>query len=94
MTTIEGGMVCTNNENIYQKLRMFRSHGMVREISDESLKAEFLKNTNQLNPEFIFAFPAYNVRNTELGAIIGRNQLKRLDANNKKRNRYKCSCGS
>jgi len=85
MTTIEGGMVCTNNENIYQKLRMFRSHGMVREISDESLKAEFLKNTNQLNPEFIFAFPAYNVRNTEIGAIIGRNQLKRINENIEKR---------
>ncbi len=85
MSTIEGGMVSTNDENIYQKLRMFRSHGMVREASDESLKVEFLKNTNQLNPEFIFAFPAYNVRNTEIGAIIGRNQLKRINENIEKR---------
>ena len=64
---------------------MFRSHGMVRESSNESLKAKFLKNTNQLNPDFIFAFPAYNVRNTEIGAVIGRNQLSRLDKNNQKR---------
>ncbi len=34
-----------------------------------------------LNPDFIFAYPAYNVRNTEVGGIMGRSQLKRLDAN-------------
>ncbi|HQU42685.1 MAG TPA: DegT/DnrJ/EryC1/StrS family aminotransferase, partial [Pirellulales bacterium] len=33
------------------------------------------------NPEFIFAYPAYNVRSTEISAVIGRNQLKRLDDN-------------
>jgi CDP-4-dehydro-6-deoxyglucose reductase, E1 len=33
----------------------------------------------ELNPDFIFAYPAYNVRNTELGGIMGRSQLKRLD---------------
>ena len=32
MSTIEGGMVCTNDENIYQICRMFRSHGMVRNM--------------------------------------------------------------
>jgi CDP-6-deoxy-D-xylo-4-hexulose-3-dehydrase len=31
MTTIEGGMVCTNDENLYEILRMLRSHGLVRE---------------------------------------------------------------
>ena len=34
-----------------------------------------LEKTSDLNPDFIFAFPAYNVRNTEIGAIIGRSQL-------------------
>ena len=32
MSTIEGGMICTNDENSYEALRMFRSHGMVREM--------------------------------------------------------------
>ena len=40
-----------------------------------------------MNPDFIFAFPAYNVRNNEIGAIMGRNQLKRLDENIQLRNR-------
>lgn len=39
----------------------------------------------ELNPDFIFAYPAYNVRNTEIGGIMGRSQLKRLDANVERR---------
>ena len=85
MSTIEGGMICTNDVKLYQLLRMFRSHGMVRESTDESLKRTYIINNPELNPDFIFAFPAYNVRNNEIGAVLGRNQLKRLDNNNKKR---------
>ena len=85
MSTIEGGMVCTDDDKIYQMLRMFRSHGLVRESTDENYKKKYLAESNDLNSEFIFAYPAYNVRNTEIGAFIGINQLKRLDENNKKR---------
>ena len=87
MSTIEGGMVCTDDEEIYQLIRMFRSHGMVREADNDDVKNKYIKDYPDLNSDFIFAFPAYNVRNTEIGAVIGRNQLKRLDKNNKKRNR-------
>ena len=85
MSTIEGGMVCTNDEEIYQIIRMFRSHGMVRESDNDDLKNKYINNHSDLNSDFIFAFPAYNVRNTEIGAVMGRNQLKRLDENNDKR---------
>ena len=79
MTTIEGGMICTNDEVMYENLRMLRSHGMVREADDISLKAGYKALNPDLNPDFIFFYPSYNMRNTEIGAIIGRNQLKRLD---------------
>lgn len=79
MSTIEGGMVCTNDADTYQKLRMLRSHGMVRESTDADVKRGFADLHPDLNPEFIFAFPAYNMRNTEIGGILGRSQLKRLD---------------
>jgi CDP-4-dehydro-6-deoxyglucose reductase, E1 len=85
MSTIEGGMVCTDDEEVYELVRMMRSHGMVRESSNEALKDKYIKENPELSPDFIFAFPAYNVRNTEIGAVLGRNQLKRLDANNRKR---------
>ena len=80
MSTIEGGMVCTNDPEIYQQIRMLRSHGMVRESSDNELKARYQAENPELNPDFIFAFPAFNTRNTEIGGILGRSQLKRLDS--------------
>ena len=39
------------------------------------------KANPDLNPEFIFAHTGFNVRNTEIGGILGLSQLKRLDAN-------------
>lgn len=87
MSTIEGGMLCTNDSDLYQIFRMLRSHGMVRESNDQSLKDRYQFDCQDLNPDFIFAFPAYNVRNTEIGGILGRNQLKDLDKNNNLRNR-------
>lgn len=87
MSTIEGGMICTNDEKVYQMARMMRSHGMVREVTDDSLKQKYKDDHPELNPDFIFAYPAWNFRNNEIGAVIGRNQLKRLDANNVKRNK-------
>jgi CDP-6-deoxy-D-xylo-4-hexulose-3-dehydrase len=86
MSTIEGGMVCTNDAEVYEQVRMLRSHGMVREISSADVKTQWQKANPELNPEFIFAYPAYNVRNTEVGGIMGRSQLKRLDSNVTKRN--------
>jgi len=82
MSTIEGGMICTNDEKFYEAVRMFRSHGMVREVTSPELKEEYKTKFPDLNPDFIFAYPAYNMRSTELNAVLGREQLKRLDANN------------
>ncbi|MEI8033185.1 MAG: DegT/DnrJ/EryC1/StrS aminotransferase family protein [Chlorobiaceae bacterium] len=79
MSTIEGGMLCTNDSEVYQELRMLRSHGMVREATDLALRDAYQSENPELNPDFIFAFPAYNTRNTEIGGIMGRSQLKRLD---------------
>jgi CDP-4-dehydro-6-deoxyglucose reductase, E1 len=83
MSTIEGGIISTNDQELYQILRMLRSHGMVRESNSQALRSNYVKNYPDLNPDFIFAFPAYNVRSSEINAVIGRSQLKRLDANNK-----------
>lgn len=87
MSTIEGGMVCTDDPDFYEVLRMFRSHGMVRESLSDPLKAGYRQQWPDLNPDFIFAFPAYNVRSTELNAVLGRNQLPRLDDRNRLRTR-------
>lgn len=79
MSTIEGGAVCTDDEEFYQYARMFRSHGMLRECSEEY--REKLQSPDTY-PEFTFSVAGFNMRSTELNAVIGLNQLKRLDANN------------
>ena len=85
MSTIEGGMICTNDPEAYQQARMLRSHGMVREANDPAVRAAYQSANPELNPDFIFVYPAYNTRNTEIGGILGRSQLKRLDQNVKRR---------
>jgi len=85
LSTIEGGMVCTNDKKIYQLSRILRSHGMAREIGNIKDENKIISRYPKLSPKFIFLYPGYNFRNTEIGAVIGLNQLKRLDKNNKLR---------
>jgi CDP-4-dehydro-6-deoxyglucose reductase, E1 len=82
MSTIEGGMICTNDHEFYQTVRMLRSHGMTRELTDEAMKERWNNENPSLSPDFIFAYPAFNARGTEIGGVLGRSQLKRLDSNN------------
>lgn len=82
MSTIEGGMICTNDEHFYQVCRALRSHGMTREMTNEDFKQKIIDENPDLNKDFIFLHPAHNFRSTELNAVIGLSQLKKLDTNN------------
>jgi CDP-6-deoxy-D-xylo-4-hexulose-3-dehydrase len=84
ITTIEGGTVCMNDDKLYDLAKLFRSHGMTREASPEL--QEYYKLTNpDLNPLFTFAVAGFNMRSTELNAVLGLEQMKRLDFNIQKR---------
>ena len=85
LTTIEGGMICTNNKKLYEILRMLRSHGMLRESKDNNFKNKLIKKYKKLSPQFIFLYPTLNFRNNEIGATIGLSQLKKLNRNNENR---------
>lgn len=85
MSTIEGGMICTNDYKFYQICRALRSHGMMREMTDEDMKSEIIAENPELNKDFIFIRPSHNFRSTEINAVIGINQLKKLDKNNSNR---------
>jgi CDP-6-deoxy-D-xylo-4-hexulose-3-dehydrase len=85
LTTIEGGMVATDDPDLYQHLRRLRGHGLAREMSDATARAVIAAKHPDLDPQFIFCDAAWNFRSTEANAVIGRSQLKRLDANNQAR---------
>jgi CDP-6-deoxy-D-xylo-4-hexulose-3-dehydrase len=78
MTTIEGGMVCTNNKDLYELMRMKRSHGMARESSPERFQ-QYIKENPDISKQFLFMTDGYNFRNHEVCAVLGLSQLKRLD---------------
>jgi CDP-6-deoxy-D-xylo-4-hexulose-3-dehydrase len=85
MSTIEGGMVSTDDAELHAMLRMLRAHGLVREAGDDAVKRRYAEAHPDLTPEFIFAVPGFNVRSTEINAVMGRSQLRRLDASNERR---------
>lgn len=87
LTTIEGGMVCTNNKKVYEIAKIIRSHGMLRESGNKIYESSIIKTNPKLPPKFIFLYPGYNFRNNEIGAVLGLSQLKRLNKNNKIRSK-------
>lgn len=79
MTTVEGGMICTNDENFYKMLLLKRSHGLARELP-KKYHAKIKKLYPNIDFNFLFLTDGFNVRNTELHAVIGLTQLKKIDS--------------
>jgi CDP-6-deoxy-D-xylo-4-hexulose-3-dehydrase len=78
-------MICTNDQELFEVIRMLRSHGMLRESTNENLKEKYMSEYPDLNSDFIFTIASHNMRPTELNGLLGISQLNRLDTNNKKR---------
>ncbi len=78
LTSVEGGMVCTNNEKLYKLLLLKRSHGLARELPAKYHK-ELRDKYPNIDFHFLFLTDGYNVRNTEFNAVLGLHQLKKLD---------------
>jgi CDP-6-deoxy-D-xylo-4-hexulose-3-dehydrase len=76
MSTVEGGMISTNNEALYDLMKMKRSHGLARSSGNFEY---YQKQNPEIEKEFLFVSDGYNFRNTEFGAVLGLSQLKRLD---------------
>lgn len=80
ITTIEGGVVCTNNTELYELMRMKRSHGLAREASPHMFK-KYSEANPEIDPTFLFMTEGFNLRNHEVCAVLGLSQLKKLDRN-------------
>ena len=86
ISTIEGGIVCCKDEQDDSILKASRAHGWIREINDER-KKNIINSTDIDNDKFLFWDLGYNLRPTEISAVFGLNQLKRVDNYIKIRNR-------
>ena len=79
MSTIEGGMICTNNEKFYNLCLLKRSHGLARELplkKQNFYKRKYSKN----NFKFLFLTDGFNLRSTEINAFLGLKMLKKINS--------------
>lgn len=72
ITTGEGGMVLTNNKNLYEKLVLYRSHGITRDANKMTKEADGPWYYQQIEL-------GYNYRMTDIQAALGYSQMERLD---------------
>ena len=78
ISTIEGGMILTDDEELYQLCRCLRAHGWTRDLPADSML--YQRTGEDLFEAYRFILPGYNVRPTELNAAAGLEQLKKLPA--------------
>ncbi len=80
LSTIEGGMVCTDDEDLHDILVHIRSHGWPRDLASEKEAQRARKrDIIEFNRPFTFYYPGFNVRSTDLNAHIGLSQMRRID---------------
>jgi|TARA_R110000744_G_scaffold196535_2_gene315786 CDP-4-dehydro-6-deoxyglucose reductase, E1 len=87
ISTIEGGFVSTNDEELYEVLKSIRSHGWDRDSSPQySTKLRNKWKTSDFDALYTFYHSGFNLRSTDLQAFIGLGQIDKLDDICKKRN--------
>ena len=87
MSTIEGGMISTDDEELYHILLSIRSHGWDRDLpKSKQFELREKYNIGDFRSLYTFYYPGFNLRATDLQAFIGLEQLKKLDLIVKNRN--------
>ncbi|MDA9138889.1 DegT/DnrJ/EryC1/StrS aminotransferase family protein [Candidatus Pelagibacter ubique] len=78
LTTIEGGMISTNDRIFYNTCLLKRSHGLARELPKQ-MHAKIKKENKNIDFKFLFLNCGFNFRNTEINAYLGRFQLPQIN---------------
>jgi CDP-6-deoxy-D-xylo-4-hexulose-3-dehydrase len=76
MATMEGGLIVTDDEEMYHVMICLRAHGWTRHLPKENHVSN--KSDNVFEESFRFILPGYNVRPVEMSGVIGVEQLKKL----------------
>jgi len=80
MSTIEGGMICTDDDELANILKSIRSHGWDRDLSPKTQKKLRKKyNVDEFQSLYTFYWEGYNLRATDLQARIGLSQINKLN---------------
>ena len=80
VSTIEGGMVCSDSSDYNDLMRQLRSHGWAKDLSAEAeAKQANRYEVDGFNRPFTFYYPGFNIRASDLNARIGLSQMKKVD---------------
>lgn len=80
LSTIEGGLICTNDVELNDIIVSMRSHGWDRDwTSDKQQEYRDLFEVNEFDALYTFYYPGFNFRSTDLQAFIGISQIDKLD---------------
>ena len=80
MSTIEGGMISTDDRDLYHLLLMLRSHGWSKDLDPEAHGQLVQKyGVDDFHKPFVFYEPGFNLRSTDLNAYLGLGQLEKID---------------
>jgi CDP-6-deoxy-D-xylo-4-hexulose-3-dehydrase len=81
ISTIEGGMICTDDDELHETIKSIRCHGWDRDLQEscqKKLRAEY--GIDDFRALYSFYWKAYNFRATDLQAHIGLSQMKKIDS--------------
>jgi len=79
LSTIEGGMVCTSDEELHDLLLHLRSHGWSKDLRADKAALQAAKHdVIEFNKRFTFYHPGFNMRSTDLNARIGLAQMDKI----------------
>ena len=86
LQTMEGGMILTNDKNLYELCVSLRAHGWIRDLPDDNSIEK--KTGNSFHDSFNFVTPGYGIRPLEMSGAIGSVQLQKLPIfiSNRKKN--------
>ena len=89
---MEGGVVLTDDERLYQTLVSLRAHGWIRELPDQNFVHD--KTGDPFEDSFCFALPGYNFRPVEMSGAIGIEQVKKIPSIIEERRKQRRALGA
>jgi CDP-6-deoxy-D-xylo-4-hexulose-3-dehydrase len=80
ISSVEGGMILTDDDYYADILRSLRANGWLREVTNKKTKKEFIKNNKNIDQSFMFPYIGFNFKPTDMAAALVSNQIDKLNS--------------
>lgn len=80
ISSVEGGMILTDDDYYADILRSLRANGWLREVTNKKTKNEFIKNNKNIDQSFMFPYIGFNFKPTDMAAALVSNQIDKLNS--------------